>query len=61
VQCNDDGPSTVACRGTNPDSVNPNYGSRITGTSERGINAVLVDERTRANGLRYTMRHQIPN
>jgi len=33
--------------------------SRIEAAMNRGINTVVVDERTRANGMRYTMRHVI--
>ncbi|MEZ4394965.1 MAG: hypothetical protein R3A48_28140 [Polyangiales bacterium] len=53
--CNDDGGTD--CAGTGGDTLN--YGSRIEATMNRGINMVVVDERTRANGMRYTMRHII--
>ncbi len=56
VQCNDDGAATN-CRGTGGDTLN--YGSRISAAIPRGINAVVVDERTQARGMVYTMRHII--
>jgi hypothetical protein len=57
VQCNDDGGSAFNCIGTGGDSAY--FGSRISAPMPRGINAVVVDERARPNGLVYTMRHQI--
>ncbi len=57
VQCNDDGGSTYNCQGTGGDTLN--FGPRISAPMERGVSAVLVDERLRANGLNYTLHYQI--
>lgn len=59
VACNDDGPGTSNCRGTGIGADTNNYGSRISVNTPRGINMVIVDERTQANGMQYTLRHQI--
>lgn len=57
VQCNDDGGTTYMCQGTGGDTLP--YGSRISAAMPRGINAVVVDERLRTNGMSYTLHYQI--
>jgi hypothetical protein len=59
VQCNDDGPDGTNCRGTGTGADTLNFGSRISATIPRGINAVVVDERGQARGMTYTLRHAI--
>lgn len=58
VQCNDDGGAAYNCRGTGGDA--QNYGARIEAPMPRGLNALVVDERERDNGLVYTLRYRIP-
>ena len=56
--CNDDGGPTSDCRGTGGDG--QNYGARLEAPMPRGLNALVVDERERENGLVYTLRYRIP-
>lgn len=55
--CNDDGPASFSCVGTGGDSAK--YGSRLSTTSARGLNTVVVDERTGGtpsnHGMDYTL------
>jgi hypothetical protein len=57
VQCNDDGASAYDCRGTGGDSLH--YGSRISASMPRGLNALVVDERLRRNGMNYTLHYEL--
>lgn len=57
AQCNDDGGSAYDCRGTGGDSAN--YGSRISASMPRGLNALVVDERLRRNGMNYTLHYEV--
>jgi hypothetical protein len=56
--CNDDGGSSFDCRGTGGDTAN--YGSRLAITASRGINGVVVDERTGGSGMAYTLAYSVP-
>jgi len=60
VVCNDDGTSMggTNCQGTGGDTAN--YGSRLNNVVvPRGINAVLVDERTGGSGMSYTLAYTV--
>jgi hypothetical protein len=59
VQCNDDGPAASNCTGTGTGADTLNFGSRISASLTRGISAVIVDERSNPNGLRYTLRYNV--
>ena len=61
VECNDDGPSTLNCRGTGGDSAN--FGPRLNGVEvPRGIAGVFIDSRgTGGSGMNYSMRHDVPS
>ena len=54
----DDGGLAFNCRGTGGDA--QNYGARLEAPMPRGLNALVVDERERDNGLVYTLRYRIP-
>ena len=59
VACNDDGPSTLNCRGTGGDSAN--FGARLDMISiPRGIGAVFIDSRgLGGTGMRYSMSYDV--
>lgn len=60
--CNDDGGSGFSCQGTGGDTAN--YGSRLSVTTSRGINGVVVDERSsgtpNGHGLDYELFYTVP-
>lgn len=60
--CNDDGGAAFACQGTGGDA--SNYGSRLNVTTHRGINGLIVDERSggtpNAHGVDYTLAFSVP-
>jgi hypothetical protein len=60
VACNDDGPSTLNCRGTGGDSAN--FGARLGDISiPRGVGAVFIDSRGfGGSGMRYAMSYDVP-
>jgi hypothetical protein len=58
--CNDDGGAAYDCRGTGVGADSANYGSRLTPSSSRGLNAIIVDERTGGSGMTYTLRYTVP-
>ncbi|MFZ5445997.1 MAG: M12 family metallopeptidase [Myxococcota bacterium] len=55
--CNDDGGSAFVCQGFGGDTAN--YGSRLSTTSARGLNTIVVDERSGGtpndHGMDYTL------
>jgi len=62
VACNDDGPSTANCVGTNEQSSGLQRGARIDfSTFPRGIGTVFMDGLNNSTGMSYRMSHIIPN
>lgn len=60
VACNDDGITEGAtdCRGVGGDGAQ--YGSRLSAAvAPRGLNAVVIDNRTVGGGMSYTLRHAL--
>jgi hypothetical protein len=60
IACNDDGTSMggTNCQGTGGDTLN--FGSRLNNVmSNRGLHAIIIDERRNASGMNYTLRYAI--